>query len=422
MSPASPSLVELAASALFALAVLHTFSTKLIARLGHLQPRHAGLWHLLAEVEVVFGVWALALVACLFALQGEAATIAYVDSRNYGEPMFVFVVMVVAASRPVLSTVMAAMQWLAIAVPVDRRLTLYFLCLTVVPLFGSFITEPAAMTLAALALRDGFFRYRLGAPLKYATLGTLFVNVSIGGTLTSFAAPPVLMVASKWGWDSSFMLLTFGWKAALAVLVNGFVLSALFRREIIAKGHCDDAGARLRVPSFVAAVHFAFLVAVVGFAHHPTLFLGLFLLFLGYCEAYSEYQDRLILREGLLVAFFLGGLVVLGGLQRWWLEDALTAVSPTALFYLSTALTAITDNAALTYLASLVEGVSPDFQYAVVAGAVSGGGLTVIANAPNPAGIAILKGSFAEEAVSPAGLFAAALPPTIVAALAFVLL
>ena len=123
--------------------------------------------------------------------------------------------------------------------------------------------------------------------------------------------------------------------------------------------------------------------------------------------------------EGLLVAFFLAGLVVLGGQQQWWLEGLLRSMSPDTVFWAATGLTAITDNAALTYLGSLVEGLSPEFKYALVAGAVTGGGLTVIANAPNPAGFAILKGYFDEEAISAAGLFAAAALPTLVAALAF---
>jgi molybdate transport system substrate-binding protein len=91
------------------------------------------------------------------------------------------------------------------------------------------------------------------------------------------------------------------------------------------------------------------------------------------------------------VAFFLAGLVVLGGLQQLVAAAALTGMEPLALFFGATALTAITDNAALTYLGSLVEGVSDEFKYALVAGAVAGGGLTVIANAPNPAGVAILQ-------------------------------
>ena len=176
------------------------------------------------------------------------------------------------------------------------------------------------------------------------------------------------------------------------------------------------------MPKTVAGIHIAFLVGVVVFAHHPAVFMGFFLFFLGYTEAYSRYQDRLILREGLLVAFFLAGLVVLGGLQQWWLQSTLIGVEPTLLYFLATSLTAITDNAALTYLASLVDGVSAEFKYAIVAGAVTGGGLTIIANAPNPAGIAILKSSFDEESVSPLNLFLAALPPTLVTVAAFMLL
>ncbi len=82
-------------------------------------------------------------------------------------------------------------------------------------------------------------------------------------------------------------------------------------------------------------------------------------------------------------------------------------------------LTAVTDNAAITYLGSLVDGVSDGFKYALVAGAITGGGLTVIANAPNPAGVALLKDRFENETIDPLKLFLAALLPTLVAAVAF---
>jgi Putative Na+/H+ antiporter len=153
--------------------------------------------------------------------------------------------------------------------------------------------------------------------------------------------------------------------------------------------------------------------------HHPEAFFGLFLLFLGLAEAYRRHHDRLLLREGLMVAFFLAGLVVLGGQQRWWLQDVLSRLDETTLFYGAAALTAITDNALLTYLGSLVEGVTADYKYALVAGAVAGGGLTVIANAPNPAGFAILKDNFEDQSINALGLFLAALPPTLVAVLSF---
>lgn len=413
------SVPEIVAAAVFAVAVIHTFSTRFFAHLAHLQPRHAGLWHLLGEVEVVFGLWAFVLVAILFWLSGQDAAVGYLEGRNFTEPMFVFVVMVIAASRPIVMTVIGVVRLLAAMIPIHKALATYFLCLSVVPLLGSFITEPAAMTLAALMLRDSYFQQGLSNRLKYATLGMLFVNVSIGGTMTHFAAPPVLMVAAKWQWDTLFMISHFGWKAAFAVFVNAIVLTWFFRREVTAKGRTDNDISRAATPLTVTGIHLLFLIGAIFFAHHPVVFMGLFLFFLGFTQAYKTHQDPLILREGLLVAFFLAGLVVLGGMQQWWLQHALVGVEPTVLYFLATALTAITDNAALTYLASLVDGVSPEFKYAIVAGAVTGGGLTFIANAPNPAGVAILKSSFDDESISPMGLFLAALPPTCVAIFAF---
>lgn len=417
----APSAVQIAGTALFAVAVAHTFLTKHFERLAHLQPAHAGIWHLLGEVEVVFGFWALVFMLFLVAHSGTAAATGYLEGLNYTEPMFVFVVMVIAASKPILQLAQQLIVVLARWVPLPAGVAFYLVALTVTPLLGSFITEPAAMTLAALLLRDQVFAKGISIRLQYATLGILFVNVSIGGTLTPFAAPPVLMVAGKWGWDLWFMASTFGWKAAVAVVVNTAAVAAVFWPEL--KRLAVTAGdQRMTVPAGLVGVHLAFLVGVVVFAHHAVVFMGLFLFFLGIANAYERHQDRLMLREGLLVAFFLAGLVTLGAQQSWWLQSALAGLDPTVLYFGATALTAITDNAALTYLGSLVEGTDAAFKYALVAGAVTGGGLTVIANAPNPAGWTILRGHFPQGAISPLGLFAAALPPTLVAIAAFLLL
>ena len=414
----SPTPIQLIAAALFAVALVHTFATQLFERLAHSQPRHAGLWHLLGEVEVVFGFWAMVLVLALFAIEGGQPAIGYVESRNFTEPLFVFAIMVVAGTKPVLQLAGALVRGAARVLPLAPGLGTSFLLLSAVPLLGSFITEPAAMTLAALMLRDSVFATPgLSTRLKYATLGVLFVNISIGGTLTPYAAPPVLMVAATWNWDLAFMLSTFGWKAAAAVFINAAVFTLLFRRELAQAP--DAPAADEPVPAAVVVVHLLFLAGVVLFAHHPALFMGLFLFFIGFTQAYQRHQNPLILREALLVAFFLAGLVVLGGQQQWWLQPLLLGMDERAVFFGAAALTAITDNAALTYLGSLVQGLSEPFKVALVAGAVTGGGLTIIANAPNPAGAAILKGRFADDTIQPLGLLAAALPPTLLAALLF---
>jgi hypothetical protein len=414
--------IQWIAAAIFAVALLHTFSAKQFERLSHRHPRHAGLFHLLGEVEVVFGFWAIVLVVSMALFAGGGTALDYAESRNYTEPLFVFVVMVIAASRPVLRTAMSLVDTLARIAPVPTPVARAWLGLAAVPLLGSLITEPAAMTIAALMLAPQIFRPRVPEAVKYLALGVLFVNISIGGTLTSYAAPPVLMVATTWQWDSAFMLATFGWKAALAVLLNATVATYVLRKHLQSAAVDEGAAPEARVPLPVVAVHLGLLAGVVLFAHHPVVFLGLFLMFLGFTQAYERHQSPPILKEALLVGFFLAGLVVLGGMQQWWLQPIVSALAPVALFLGALGLTAITDNAALTYLGSLIVGISDESKYMLVAGAVAGGGLTVIANAPNPAGVALLRRGFADETIGAGGLLLGALGPTAVAAAALLFL
>lgn len=414
--------MQLIGAILFALALLHTFSAKAFERLAHKFPRHAGMLHLLGEVEVVFGFWAMVLLVVMAFVAGPQNAIAYAETQQYTEPLFVFVVMVVAASRPVLDFVQRLVGILSGGSPLLRAWT----GLALVPLAGSLITEPAAMTLAALVLAPQVFREGVPEWQKYAALGVLFVNVSIGGTLTAYAAPPVLMVATTWQWDSSFMATHFGWKAALAVMINASAVTWLLRQHLRNGARGDAAAAAAPTagtpaPLWTSIIHLAFLAAVVMLAHHPVLFLGLFLFFLGFTSAYPQHQSQLILKEALLVGFFLAGLVVLGSMQQWWLQPIVESLQPLALFFGALGLTAITDNAALTYLGSLIDGITPQAQYMLVAGAVAGGGLTVIANAPNPAGVALLRKGFRDESIGALGLLAGALIPTGIAALAFFL-
>ena len=415
-----PTALQIAAAVLFGLALLHTFAAKWFETLAHRYPCHEGLFHILGEVEVVFGLWAFVLIVVMAVLGSGADALAYAESRHYTEPLFVFVVMVVAASRPVLELVRQLLTGLARVLPLPTPLAMAWLGLALVPLVGSLITEPAAMTLAALILAPLVFRQGLPEWLKYAALGVLFVNVSVGGTLTSYAAPPVLMVATVWNWDSAFMASTFGWRACIAVLVNASAVVFLMRAHLKTTAAAKPMAER-PVPVLVSLIHLAFLAGVVLFAHHPVVFIGLFLFFIGYTEAYKRHQSPLILKEGLLVGFFLAGLVVLGGMQQWWLQPIVSSLAPTALFFGALGLTALTDNAALTYLGSLIEGISDPAKYMLVAGAVAGGGLTVIANAPNPAGVALLRKGFNDESIGALGLLAGAALPTVVAAILFLL-
>lgn len=414
----NPSLINIISASLFFIAIIHTFSTKYFLELAHSHPKYSGLLHLLGEVEVVFGFWAMILVLFMFGINGYESAVAYVDSRNYTEPMFVFVIMVIAATKPILHLSENIVLSIARIIPIPKEMAIYFLLLSLVPLLGSFITEPAAMTLAAMLLGVNYFGKETSSRFKYATLGVLFVNISIGGTLTPYAAPPVLMVSATWDWDIHFMLTNFGWRAAIAVFVNTLILVFIFKDDLkLIK--LKERNNATKMPLPIIFTHLFFLIGVVFFAHHPAVFMALFLFFLGFSSAYKKFQNPLILTQALLVAFFLAGLVVLGGVQQWWLEPTLMSMSSDVVFFGATTLTAFTDNAALTYLGSLVDGLSDEFKIALVAGAVTGGGLTVIANAPNPAGIAILRDHFPENTIAPLGLLMGAIPPTLVAIIAF---
>lgn len=411
--------VNIASAAIFITAVLHTFSAKYFESLAHKSRHHSGFWHLLGEVEIVFGFWALVLTCFLFAYKDKSFAVQYLEAQNYTEPVFVFVVMVISASKPIFDFCLKMVLGISNVVPFDKSITTFFVTLSLIPLLGSFITEPAAMTLAALMLKKNFYERGISSKLMYATVGVLFVNISIGGTLTPYAAPPILMVAAKWNWDFTYMIQAFGWRSTLAVILNALILTFFFRSEI-KKITFESKSSNSKVtPLSVIVVHLLFLAGVVFFAHHTVIFVGLFLFFIGFTTAYEKYQSKLLIRESLLVGFFLAGLVVLGGQQKWWLEPLLTSLNPDVVYYGAMALTAITDNAALTYLGSLVEGLSDEFKYALVAGAVTGGGLTVIANAPNPAGYSILKSNFEDGVISPLLLFINAIPPTLTAVICF---
>ena len=413
----SPTLVQSIALVIFIVAIIHTFSVKFFKSLAQKFPRHHNIFEMLGEVEIVFGFWAIVLVLIIFFLLGKTETVNYLNNQSYVEPLFVFVIMVIAASKPILDFSLTCVKKISALLPVNKSLSLFLITMSFVPLLGSFITEPAAMTLAALILRDYFFSKKISNKFKYGIIGTLFVNVSIGGAMTPFAAPPILMVAAKWNWDLNFMMSTFAWRTVLAVFINSIILTFLFRNELTKLG--ESKIKTIKIPSFVLILHLVLLLGVIVFVHDLIIFLGIFLIFLAVVNAFNQYQDKLIINQAFLVSLFLAGLVILGGQQKWWLQTVLVKLTPDQIFYVATALTAITDNAALTYLASLVDGLSDQFKYAIAAGAITGGGLTVIANAPNPAGYSILNKKFSGGIVSPLYLFLSALGPTIVAIICY---
>ena len=463
---------NLIASLIFLIAILHTFMANKITAKAHLiQEEHdermkaagaseeeikhdvpfkAELFHFLGEVEVVFGIWVIAVLFVTIGFFDWTTFKNYmVYDRVFIEPMFVVVIMAIASTRPV---VKFAEQLLGLAAGIGghSKAAWWFSILLIAPLLGSFITEPAAMTIAALLLANQFYKYKPSSGFAYATIGLLFVNISVGGTLTHFAAPPVLMVATPWNWDMGFMASNFGWKAAVGILISNLIYFIIFRSQFAKMGKQDELEAssnfhtpevqklkpgqisheefearwserEVPIPWWVTLVHIFFLAWTVYTAHYPALFIPGLLFFLGFLSLTATHQNKMELKGPIMVGFFLGGLIIHGGLQAWWIAPVLGSLAELPLMLTATVLTAVNDNAAITYLATLVPNMAEASKYAVVAGAVTGGGLTVIANAPNPAGQSIL-GRFFENGVNPLKLLIAALVPTIIMGLCFMIL
>lgn len=440
----------LVASIIFVCAIVHTFFAVPITKYAHkVQHDHdadirrqksaqgepatakdmvsfkATMLHFLGEIEAIFGIWVIALMGAIIGFYDVEAVKSYIARVNFTEPMFVVIIMALASTRPVLRFAENALSFFA-RFGKETPAAWWLSILIVAPILGSFITEPGAMTIAAMLLAKKFYKLKPSPRLAYGTLGLLFVNISVGGVLTNFAAPPVLMVAGpdKWDLTTMEMLMHFGGKAVIGILISSGLFFAFFRNELRAlsaklEDHDGDGQGDLShdhdrpIPLWVTITHLMFMGWTVFFAHTPALFIGGFLFFLAFRQATEHHQFDIQLRGPILVGFFLAGLVIHGGLQGWWLAPIITSLTELPLFVGSVVLTSFNDNAAITFLASQVDGLGASLKYAVLAGAVCGGGLTVIANAPNPAGQALLSRFFG-DGVSPGKLMLGALVPTII--------
>jgi len=433
------------ATLIFLAAVIHTFLTHKFTRWANiLEARHEQCWkadaantglcpasmparvlHFFGEVEVVFGIWVVPLFVLMMWRVGRQPTLDYLNQRvSYREPLFVVTIMAISSTRPILRLAEQCLRFFA-------RLggggpgAWWLAILTLGPLLGSLISEPAAMTISALLLSRQFYALKPAPRFAYATLGLLFTHVSVGGVLTHYAAPPVLMVAGPWGWNTLFMFRHFGWIVLLGIAIANAGYYVVFRNQLArlkpepaAAADTPQSGGHDSIPVWVTVGHLLFVSALVWYAHYPVFLIGVSLFFLAFFEVTAEYQSELQLRSPIMVGFFLAGLVIHGGLQQWWIAPVLSRLNEVPLLLGAIGLTAFNDNAAITYLSTLVPNLAAVMKFAVVAGAVTGGGLTVIANAPNPAGQSILK-QFFPDGISPLDLLLGALPATIVFALCF---
>jgi len=426
---------------IFVLAVIHTFSVNRINRLAlSIEKRHqnkveerdsykeyekvsffAEILYFFGEVEVVFGLWILPLFVVIISFYNFKTALEYINTRDFTEPLFVIVVMALTATRPIVRLAEGMLRFVAQLLGGTVR-AWWLVILSVGPLLGSLITEAGAMTLSAMLLSRQFYDYQPSKKLAYGTLGLLFTNISVGGVLTNFAAPPVLIIARCWEWSSYYMLQNFGIKVVVGVLLSCLVYFFFFRKDFqkmlatTEKDHKKTEAAQVvkpPIPVWITVIHILFVIWTVTNSHYPAIFIASYLLFLGFQKATHPYQFNNNIRKPLLVGFFLAALIVHGGLQGWWVVPLIAGLGNTVVMISGVVLTAFNDNASIAYLISLIPETSESFRYAIISGVVTGGGLTVIANAPNPAGYVILQNHF-KNGISPLYLFLAAVVPTLI--------
>jgi len=430
---------------IFILAIIHTLSVYKVhewaARLDlHQRPARRNkkrtrslsvhLLYFLSEVEIVFAFWAIPLFIAIALFYDWTISLEYINTRDYTEPLFVVVIFAMAATRPIVSASES------IILGISKKLggtisTFWLVLLTIGPLLGSFITEAAAMALCALLLSRQFFEYHPSKKLSYATLALLFVNISIGGVLTDFASPAVLILAHCWNWSVTTMFFDFGWKAILGIILSNLLYWSYFKKELKEMQIRKNArqiystysvkSPENPIPLWVTLIHILFMTWIVIVSHYPAIFIASFLFFIGFHQATRHHQYAVKLTRPLMIGLFLAGLVIHGGLQGWWVIALLENLSPLSVMGVAIALTGFNDNAGISYLTTLVPDWGEIYKYAIFTGVVAGGGLTVIANAPNPAGYSILKKHFNNE-IKPIPLFLAALIPTLILYIIYYLL
>lgn len=388
-------------------------------RTGHFS-KETFFWEMVyffGEIEVVFGLWAIPLLLSMVWFFDWDTPVAYIKSNHYTEAAYLFVSMAIAATYPVIRFVEQVsekvMGWFE-----DTPLTWWMTLLTLGPLFASYLKDTSMMTIVAILLMRHFYIFRPPLKLALATQSLLFVNMGVAGSLTSVASPTALLVSGPWGWDTGFMFFTFGWKAMVGIITVNVVYWFLFRESFAAlnrkaKTMFLQKVEVVDVPFWVTGVHLAFLVWVILTNNEPALYLGAFVLFLGFYQATHPYQIALSLRVPILIAFFVASLELHASLQGWWAEAFLESFKEQVLPFVALVLTTICHNSMVVYLATFVPHLTDRAKEAYFSGAIAASGLTLISSGANLIGYKVLSQAF-DEPIAPSTIFIYSFLPTFI--------
>ena len=425
----TPTPFQLFSTLIFALSIVHVFFTPTIFKaalaLQKKQKHHE--WQvtietllLLSEIELVFGLWLIPLFGGYALFYSWSESLGYLTSRDYTEALYMVVIVLIVSASPLITFGEKVLEKIA-RLGKDSPTSWWWVILCLGPLSSMLLKEPGAMALLAVLLGRKFYHFRPSNAFKYVTLALLFLNVALSGLLSSFSSRSLYLLTSKRELSTYYMLRTFGWKALLGILLITSVAYLVFRKEFRkfpGRVPALERGERKKVPLWVTLGHLLFAASVAYVGNQGPLLVLLGLCFLGFYKITAIYQHTHVIKQAFFVGFFFAALLILGELQGWWIREIFPHLEALGTEVATLILSAFIDNAVVIYLVPDIFSLTDPRFYAAVVGSIAAGGLTVIANVPNPIGYTLLSPYFKRK-ISGIGLFTAALIPTLLIFLLF---
>lgn len=434
-----PTKLQIFFSIIFVCAIIHTFLTSTFYSLHEKYKKKTSkdlekrkryrllseVYYFLSEVELVFGFWIVPLIVGLLFTSEIDQTILYLRTRDYTYAIYMTVVVVFASTRPVVIFAEKVLEYIS-RLGGNNAKSWWWTILTVGPILDIILKEPGAMTISSILLAKTCFPFIKDTKFRYATLALLFINISLCGLLAPYTSRSLFLVATQENWNTGYTIVRFGWKAIMILLINNSLYYYFFKKHfakdsssiavLLAKEQKESP------PLWLTMIHLLFLAGIVLSSEYPPIFLGIFFLFLGVHKATSHYQGReqgpLNLKPAIFVGFFFASLLIHGELQSWWAVRFLQNIGFAQGLLISTLLSSVVDNAVVLYFLDQIKPLSEAALYAIVVGALSSGGLTLMANAPNLIGYSNLRVFFGGK-ISLVALFLAALPLTLISLFVF---
>lgn len=426
--------LRVGAAVFFFLSILHTFCTPFFYKRFQIcqhkkmifpEKWRKYLWlsesyRLLSSVDVIFIFWSVPLFLWFLYSEGYAEAIDYFNHRNYLFALFIMIMLILLESRPIVY--LSECIFLTIAKIGKQSPKCWWWTLMLgAPFSAILLKETGAMIIAATLLVRYFYKFAPSLRFSYATMGLLFSNISVGGLITDISSRALLLVSPALKGEQEFVIRHFSWKAVIAIFLSTTTYYLMFRKEFdhFPKVVKNASIADERVPIWLICLHVLFVAAIMSVRSVPLLMIGILILYLGLHQFTIFYQNSIRVTKVCCVGLFYAGLLILGGLQEWWMLVIMHRMSDFGYMFTSYILSMFLDNVLVNYLVHNLSVATDCFLYLVIAGCMSAGGVTILANAPNIVGYLIIKPFFPTSPVSLGRLFVFALGPSLIALMTF---